>query len=273
MSLSLAIIRFGQRLLGDGVLARALTRLGIADLLRRRRDRTVLRVGVYHAPLMGKTAKFHVTSRTELTHIDAFWREEALLRQMLTAVHEGDTVWDVGANIGLMSLALLLHAPDRLLSLHAFEPEPHNAAALRRNIEANGIMGAIVHEVALGDRTGEATLHIEDNAGGGSHSLVRKTGRAITVTQQTADALAASIGMPDVMKIDVEGAELAVLHGMRQLLSQRCVRELFIELHPTLMPERDLGPQLLHDLLRSHGYERVWHHRRGSEQHVHYRSA
>ncbi len=270
MALGPHIIRFGQRLLGDGIVARTLARWRVADALRWRRDRRILQQGWYDTSLLGQSARFIVTSRTQLAHIDATWREEAMLRRMIDYVHDNDVVYDVGANIGIVTLALLLHRGERTITVHAFEPEPNNAAALRGNLAANRCE-ATVHAAALGDHTGEAELFVDPHIGGGSHSLVRRGSAVVRVPITTADHLAETAGVPQCVKIDVEGAELAVLRGMSHLLSQRLVRDLFIEVHPTLMLKEEGGPTALTDWLRRHGYERVWQHRRGDEWHEHYR--
>src|SRR5262245_39523889 len=113
MSLALVLIQKTQRMLGDGVLARALEASGVPQLVCWPHDRSVLRRGQCEVELLDRRARFAVTSRTQLAHIHSLWREEELLRRMLLALREGDVVFDVGANIGLFTLALAVNARDR----------------------------------------------------------------------------------------------------------------------------------------------------------------
>ena len=76
------------------------------------------------------------------------------------AVGEDWVAIDVGANIGLETLALSMLAPKG--SVHAFEPVPRTAAHLRANVESNGVRNVVVHEMAVGSAVTE--LQFYDNA-------------------------------------------------------------------------------------------------------------
>ena len=274
MSLALSLIRGAQRLLGDGPVARTLARTGVARLVRWPHDRSVLRRGTYEAPILGRPARFAVSSRTQLEHIDALWREDELLRRMLGALRTGDVVYDVGANIGLVSLALALHGADKAPALHAFEPEPENARALRANLEANAVRSVTVHELALGDRQGSVTLYVDRRVGAGSHSLIPRPGLGARteVELARADEVAGRLGAPRMVKIDVEGAEHAVLRGMERLLGEHVVRELFLEIHPQALATSGSDEHALRAHLAGLGYAAAWQKRRGDEWHEHWRA-
>jgi hypothetical protein len=257
MSLALSLIRGAQRLLGDGAVARTLARTGVARLVRWPHDRSVLRRGTYEAPILGRRARFAVSSRTQLEHIDALWREDELLRRMLGALRTGDVVYDVGANIGLVSLALALHGADKAPVLHAFEPEPENARALRANLEANAVRSVTVHELALGDRQGSVTLYVDRRVGAGSHSLIPRPGLG---------------SRTEVELARVEGAEHAVLRGMERLLGEHVVRELFLEIHPHALATSGSDEHALRAHLAGLGYAAAWQKRRGDEWHEHWRA-
>jgi len=274
VSLALSLIRGAQRLLGDGVVARTLAKTGVARLVRWPHDRRILARGTYEAPILGRPARFAVTSRTQLAHIDALWREDELLRRMLDALCADDVVYDVGANIGLVSLALALHGAEKRARVHAFEPEPNNARALRANLAANDVRTVEVHELALGERSGTVTLHLDPHVGAGSHSLVPLPGLRSTaeVALARADDLARELGAPRMVKIDVEGAELGVLRGMERLLRERSVRELFLEIHPQAIAASGSDEHALRRFLGELGYSVAWQKRRGDEWHEHWRA-
>ena len=273
MSLALSLIRGAQRLLGDGLVARTLAKSGVAGLVRWPHDRKILQRGTYEAPILGRSTRFVVTSRTQLAHIDALWREDELLQRMLAALQTGDVVYDIGANIGLVSLALALNGAEKQALVHAFEPEPNNARALRANLAANDVRSVSVHELALGDRRGTVTLYLDRHVGAGSHSLIPLAGLASKreVELARADDVAAELGAPRMVKIDVEGAEFAVLRGMERLLREHLVRELFLEIHPQALAASGADEHALRRWLTELGYRAAWQKRRGDEWHEHYR--
>jgi FkbM family methyltransferase len=151
-------------------------------------------------------------------------------RLMSDLVKEGMTILDIGANEGYYSLlfARLMRDNGRVL---AFEPDPSNSRLLRRNIEANGYQCIELHEYALSDGEGETTFY----PGGGVGSLVHTTtplayfaspSQPVTVRTRTLDNVLreANIKNVDLMKIDVEGADLLVLKGAKRTLETTNVR-------------------------------------------------
>jgi len=151
-------------------------------------------------------------------------------------VAPGATVLDVGANLGFFSLlASRLAGPCG--KVVAVEALPDNAEALRANCALNDASNVTVLEAAASDGDGRgAFLHVEE--GSWSHladrGWHRGTVEQIEVELTTVDGLIdrGFLAAPDVVKIDVEGSEAAVLDGMTDTL--RHVRPiLIIELHGT----------------------------------------
>lgn len=159
-------------------------------------------------------------------------QESALL---LEAGQGAEVVFDVGANAGFYSL----HWVSRLRPggiIHAFEPVPSTYATLLRNVALNGLEKTVrTHEFALGDETKTATFFVPDVSGSVAASLrnlhPEETSVEVTVRIETLDrfSTAESIARLDLMKIDVEGAELAVLKGGLQTIV-KCKPLLFMEL-------------------------------------------
>ena len=152
--------------------------------------------------------------------------QQALVR----SARADDHVWDVGANIGFMSLvaARVVGPGGRVL---AIEPDPDCAAAVRANAALNGLDGIEVLEAAAADRSGVAELVVVRDrlwtrlASVGDHDLRE---RRVEVRTIALDDVAGP--PPTVVKIDVEGAELDVIAGMTRLL--RDARPLVIcEMH------------------------------------------
>ncbi|MCB1185225.1 FkbM family methyltransferase [bacterium] len=140
---------------------------------------------------------------------------QEVLARLLTP---GATFLDVGANVGFFSaLAARLVGPRGRVV--AFEPVPANADLVARNAAANGLGNVEVVRAAVSDRCGRGRLVLAGHAGGASLDSVAAPPDPvgeIEVDLVTLDAwLAARPEVrPDVVKIDVEGAEPEVLDGM-----------------------------------------------------------
>jgi len=106
--------------------------------------------------------------------------------------------------------------------VHSFEPDAENAHWLRESVAANRLNNVTVHQMALGERTGEATLYRGDDSA--THSLVADGGTASArVEIQPLSAVLDSA--PDVLKVDVEGAEESVIRGAGDTLASVVVVE------------------------------------------------
>lgn len=150
-------------------------------------------------------------------------------------VTHASVLFDLGANIGIYSVTGCLRAP--ALRSYAFEPVAENQAILRRNIAANHLEDRIsVEPVAVSDRTGKARIHLGFS---GNHSLENvQGGDSREIETVSLDEFIAATGVsPDLMKVDVEGHEAAVVDGARRLLADHA---------PTTFMEYTPGAQ--HDL-------------------------
>jgi FkbM family methyltransferase len=133
-------------------------------------------------------------------------------------------VYDIGANLGFFSLvaARLVGPGGRVF---AFEPAPDNAEAIRRNAELNLLRNIVVMPRAVSSRRGSARLQVVDDQ---SWSRLEEFGehpdteRVLEVETVAIDELVGSgeLPPPAFVKIDVEGAELAVLEGMLETIDE-----------------------------------------------------
>ena len=177
--------------------------------------------------------------------------DPALLRLAAETVRPGDTVWDVGANLGLFSFAAAVAAgaSGRVL---AVEPDTALAGLLRRSAAVNhGHAPVDVLPAAVSDRESVARFHIARRSRSTNHldgfGTTQTGGVRSTqvVPAVTLDWLAARLGMPDVIKIDVEEAEAAVLAGGSRVLG----------LASTIICEvAARTAAAVRDLLAAHGY-------------------
>lgn|GEM_PF-2078161 len=146
----------------------------------------------------------------------------------------GDTVVDVGANIGYNAV----HAARRVGSagrVVAIEPTPDNLAVLEHNLSAARVANVLVRPVAAGRDNGKRSFYVRGDTSAVNsfypQSCYAKVTGTLEVPIERLDDLVD--GEADVVKIDVEGAELEVLDGMVRLLRHRGLA-LIVEWHPKL---------------------------------------
>jgi FkbM family methyltransferase len=139
-------------------------------------------------------------------------------------VKPGDVVFDVGAHFGYYTLlaSKLVGDSGKVIS---FEPSPANLARLYRHIELNSRRNVQVLELAVSDH--EGTARFETRTGSGVGHLADDGPLEVRLT--TLDSLT-QLPRPQVMKIDVEGAEVGVLQGAKALL-QNARPIIFLSLH------------------------------------------
>jgi FkbM family methyltransferase len=171
-------------------------------------------------------------------------------------------IFDVGANQGIYSLVALAASPNA--TVHAFEPTPKIAADLRRTAELNGLGGLSVNELAVFDKTGEAQL-IEyggsDGLNGGMNYLTSNcsapavpTGLQVAATRLDEFCEANAITTIDLMKVDVQGHEPAVIHGAGNLITCGRIEHIFLELNWSAEGSSDCPARIVTTTLSSAGY-------------------
>ena len=170
--------------------------------------------------------------------------EHDLLLTLAPFVRSSSVVVDVGANIGNHTL---FFAVVREASVHAFEPNPVARGWLLRNVELNQIGHIFVHDQALSDDRGRASI-VSDGTLGEARAI-RDAEGSIEVCRLDDFGLAREIRI-SVLKIDVEGVEEQVLGG-----ADRTIREH----RPLIAVEaRDrVARETLDVLLREYGYRRL----------------
>jgi FkbM family methyltransferase len=160
-----------------------------------------------------------------------------VLTRLLTPA---SVVLDVGANVGLVTLPVAARLSRGTGLVIAVEPVPANAARLQQVVALNGLQSHVrVLAVALGDEPGWVTLHVDPEAPTGNAAMrgAPARARAMQVPAVRLDDLRTAGDLPpiDLVKLDVEGAEVRVLRGAAAVLAaDRPV--LLGEFHRGLMP-------------------------------------
>ncbi|WP_448577435.1 FkbM family methyltransferase [Thermosphaera sp.] len=131
-----------------------------------------------------------------------------------SCLNMGSVFVDVGANIGYYTLiaSKLVGSQGRVYSI---EPVPSTATILKANIKLNNCLNVSIHEVAVWSSKGTLTLRIPGSWYG--LAFVSRYGGNIVVNSITLDELLKNETSIDCIKIDVEGAELEVLRGAKDM--------------------------------------------------------
>lgn len=150
--------------------------------------------------------------------------EYPVQQALASLARPGDVCYDVGANLGFFSILLgRLVGPTGIV--HAFEPVPANVATIERNARLNDLGNVRVMRVALTRSDGEAELLLAQHVGG---AVLADAGTPpdpagqMTVATAAVDSLLerGELAPPQLVKIDVEGAEMDVLVGMELALRE-----------------------------------------------------
>jgi FkbM family methyltransferase len=234
---------------GDQPLPVALARMG-AGFVRRR----VLRSRNVRVQLGDRGVFFDLDLATASgLHIYRHgWHDEAAdaIEQL---VEPGGVVIDGGANVGGFALtAASVVGPEGVV--HAVEAAPATAELLRRNVAVNPRYTIHVHELALADVKGELEFTAFEAGSGISSLASTRSGAVVRVRATTLDALTASLPRVDLVKLDLEGAELRALRGARRLLTERRPA-LMIELEPNHLKRQGGSIGEIESLLRGAGYD------------------
>ena len=177
--------------------------------------------------------------------------ELAVLSDLLKEIRSDDVFYDIGADAGLYTVLVATKVPPECLI--SFEPHPLRRESLQRNLERNSVEATIRTE-ALGNKSGSVklsyALHTDET------NEMAETGlEGFSVEVNRADNLIPEeLPPPNVVKIDVEGAELSVLKGFGNILNDSSCRVIYIEVHDKITNFGGNKRELI-SLLNQNGYK------------------
>jgi FkbM family methyltransferase len=250
------LIRFGHLRLRE-LRAEAMTGTGARALVLRRvvrsLERGVMRVPQGHAAGLALDMRHLPISHAHFGSIAFGNLESAVQEALVRHLGRGGVLYDIGANVGFFSMLGARLAGVDSGRVYAFEAAPDNADAIRDNARLNQLTNIRVLPKAVSAAAGRARLQVVDDQ---SWSKLEEYGehpyteRVLTVDTVAIDDLVESgeLPPPTVVKIDVEGAEIAVLEGMRQTIDDHRPA-IICELHDT---HREFC-----DLMAEHSYRLI----------------
>lgn len=181
---------------------------------------------------------FRINNAIEEFRLANWGGEKEYVLDMMASLKSDDVFYDIGSSVGLVSI----HAANRLTNgkVISFEPDPENQKCLKENYKLNKLSNYKLMPIAVGETLDKLKLYTS-GSNGFSPSLQKVNGieNTIEVEVNSIDNLISrkEIPYPNVIKIDIEGAEFIALKGMKNLLlSNEKPRIIFVELHPVFLP-------------------------------------
>jgi FkbM family methyltransferase len=186
-------------------------------------------------------------------------------REFIRALKPDGVVLDIGAYFGYYSMLACRHAGPKA-SVYAFEPFPKNFEILEENKRLNGFDSLVCVNLAVADRASEWSFRVAPttNLGSGGLTANTATNGANQVRAITVDDFVAQQGLDrvDLIKMDVEGAEVLALAGAGKTL-RRFRPVMMVELDPGKLKLLGETPQHLVQRIRDLGYRMFCADRRG----------
>ena len=181
-----------------------------------------------------------------------------MVEWLKTALKPGDVLWDIGANVGAYSILAAKLCPGA--SVISFEPFIPNFAHLWENIVLNEVSAQVTPVcVGLSDTTAPTTLSIKDpRAGSAGHQVGHQAGQTGGKLQQgviaaRGDDLLTKLALPSptLLKLDIDGLEIAAVEGLGETLRTAGLREVMIEI------EQGKSEEPVQKLCEAAGFRRV----------------
>jgi FkbM family methyltransferase len=190
--------------------------------------------------------------RVSARHRQLSWNPEEY-RAFRQAVRPGAIVFDVGANVGAYTV-LFAGWTGAAGRVFAFEPAPAALVGLRQHVALNDLGDRVeIVPAAVAETVGTARFQVDGASGANALAPTGESAATIDVDTISLDAFCDRQQLrPDVVKIDVEGAELDVLKGARRLLSS-AETQVFLELHPSRWASRGVTPDAIRAELADRG--------------------
>jgi len=185
--------------------------------------------------------------------------EDKVKKTFVKNIREGDTVIDVGANIGEFSLiaSKKVGSKGKVISI---DPLKQAVIWLEKNYTLNGFSNYEILEKAVGNKTGTTTLYkrsVSSETGIIDPDITEKklvsSGKILI---DTIDNIIHSrnIGRVEMLKIDVEGFEYEVLCGCKDSFKDNKIKKIICEIHSSYLQKKGLDEKMIYSLLKENGF-------------------
>jgi FkbM family methyltransferase len=193
------------------------------------------------------------------------WYERRYIEYLIQALRRGDVFVDVGAHVGIHSICVsrAMQAQDLNGHVFAFEPASDVCRALREAVRMNELHNIRVLPTALGAKTEHMDLRSDPERFHEADASVRSAFSHGEVVERVPvvsfDDWSASedIACVDIIKIDVEGYELEILHGMEETLLECRPRIVGVEIRDYILERSGVSRDEVVHFLDQVGYRRV----------------
>ncbi len=175
------------------------------------------------------TSQLYIDIRSN-THKAPFWtgkRDEEIIQLIINNLKENAIFFDVGANIGYYAIPIAKKLATQNVTVHTFEPVNDNYNSLQKAIIQNNITNIVTHKIALGDSMGSAEIIKTEGGNSGNAVLSHENMENTNITRETIKittlddyALKNNITRCDIIKIDIEGAEIFFIKGAVNFIKQ-----------------------------------------------------
>jgi FkbM family methyltransferase len=186
--------------------------------------------------------------------------EQKLLVRCARGYRESGVAMDIGANVGMYTVGMAAVG----FRVHAFEPVASTFERLDENVAASGVKYQVtLNCLAVGDRCGTARFNIQIGSPATNHLATQRNIDPKTsdsceinclVTTLDTYLVANGVDSLDILKIDVEGFEPAVLRGARDALRRGAIHVILLEVCPPLLKRAGESTTSLCGLLHEYGY-------------------
>ena len=220
----------------------------------------------YSKKVLNKKLYFFCPSRQTLRRVETFYTKEPETLDWINnfQLDSSDKIilWDIGANIGLYSIYAAIKFND--IKIISFEPSTSNTRTLSRNISINNLDKKIsIFPLALSDKDNvvssfNETLFSEGGSNSQFDSNIDSSGEIIRENQiknkynlygTSIDNLILNkvLEVPNYIKIDVDGIENIILKGAENLLKNRNLKEISIEMNPSYYKQYEFINKLMEE--------------------------
>lgn len=177
-------------------------------------------------------------------------QERELIKKI---VKEGNTVIDVGANIGIHTVTMA-NCVGKTGHVYAFEPSQNNVKLLRQTMKLNGFHNVSIIDKAVSDKPGKSLFYLSNGISAHSLTDFGYNKGSVEIDVESLDHFFENLDKKiDFLKIDAEGYDFKVLRGMQNILKNSDLKFL-IEFFPERLKKAGDSPSEFLQFLFENGF-------------------